>query len=203
VAGLLLLTPWLLAVGQGAEQLSGAALVKTLQQGGYVLVMRHGATHADQADMDPWNLDNVAKQRQLNDTGRGQAKEIGAIIRKLKIPIASVTTSKFFRAQETGQLLEVGTVQTSLDISEGGLVVPPVENSRRTKALQALLATAPAAGQNTLLISHKPNIVDAIGKEVFDAREGECFVIKPDGAGRFTLVARIKADEWKTLVVGP
>jgi hypothetical protein len=26
-------------------------------------VFRHGATHADQADTDPLNLDNVAKQR--------------------------------------------------------------------------------------------------------------------------------------------
>src|SRR4029453_2312744 len=41
-----------------------------LRSGGYVIVVRHGATHPDQADTDPLNLDNVAKQRQLNDKGR-------------------------------------------------------------------------------------------------------------------------------------
>ena len=43
--------------------------VKALQGGGHVIVFRHGATHADQADTDPLNIGNVAQQRQLNDQG--------------------------------------------------------------------------------------------------------------------------------------
>src|ERR1043165_2293633 len=54
--------------------------VKALQDGGYVIVFRHGATHADQADTDPLNIANVAKQRQLNDQGRALAREIGEAI---------------------------------------------------------------------------------------------------------------------------
>jgi broad specificity phosphatase PhoE len=48
-----------------------------LRAGGYVVVFRHGATHTDQADTDPLNLDNVAKQRPLNDKGRADAKTVG------------------------------------------------------------------------------------------------------------------------------
>ena len=44
--------------------------MKALRGGGHVIVFRHGATHADQADTDPLNITNVAKQRQLNDQGR-------------------------------------------------------------------------------------------------------------------------------------
>jgi hypothetical protein len=58
---------------------SGALLddmVKALRGGGYVIVVRHGATHADQADTDPLNLDNVGKQRQLNDKGRADARAV-------------------------------------------------------------------------------------------------------------------------------
>ena len=47
--------------------------ISALRDGGYVIVFRHGATHPDQADTDPLNTDNVAKQRQLNDDGRALA----------------------------------------------------------------------------------------------------------------------------------
>ena len=48
--------------------------VKALRGGGHVIVFRHGATHQDQADTDPLNIANVAKQRQLNDQGRALAR---------------------------------------------------------------------------------------------------------------------------------
>jgi hypothetical protein len=53
----------------GQSSPSGAEVLDLLR-GGYVIVLRHGATHNDQADTDPLNLDNVAKQRWLNDKGR-------------------------------------------------------------------------------------------------------------------------------------
>src|SRR5262252_4656047 len=51
--------------------------INALRDGGYVIVFRHGATYQDQADTDPLNPSNVAKQRQLNDDGRALAKSIG------------------------------------------------------------------------------------------------------------------------------
>ena len=75
--------------------------VKALRGGRHVIVFRHGATHADQADTDPLNITNVAKQRQLNDQGRALARAIGESIRKLNIPVGQVVTSQFNRAVET------------------------------------------------------------------------------------------------------
>jgi phosphohistidine phosphatase SixA len=181
----------------------GAALVKALRQGGYVLVMRHTATHDDQADTDPLHFDNIAQQRHLNDEGRAQARSIGEAIRRLGIPIASVTTSLFFRTQETGKLLNVAPVTTSIDLTEGCFVISPRENQRRMQAMLAMLATMPAAGKNVVLVSHKPNIVEVFGHGVLDAQEGESFIVQPDGAGNFELVARIKAEEWKSLTAAP
>jgi hypothetical protein len=57
-----------------AQVASVDEILSKLRGGGYVIVLRHGATHADQADTDPLNLDNVAKQRQLNDKGRADAR---------------------------------------------------------------------------------------------------------------------------------
>src|ERR1700716_4157913 len=75
-----------------------ADAISALRQGGHVIVFRHGATYADQADTDPLNLTNVAKQRQLNDDGRALAKSIGESMHKLKIPVGQVHTSLFQRA---------------------------------------------------------------------------------------------------------
>lgn len=173
--------------------------INALRQGGHVIVFRHGATHSDQADTDPLNLGNVAKQRQLNDEGRALAKSIGESMRKLRIPVGQVQTSMFQRAVDTGSLLGFGDVKSSPDISEGGLVVPPTENNRRTAAFRKLAGEKPPAGTNTVIVSHKPNIMDAFGKDWFDIREGEASVFEPDGKGGYKLVARILASEWSKL----
>jgi broad specificity phosphatase PhoE len=103
-------------------------------------VFRHGATHADQADTDPLNLDNVAKQRQLNDKGRADAKEVGEVIRAAGVPIGKSLSSRFYRAVETARLLG--------------------------------------------------------GKDWFEVREGEASIFKPDGNGKYSLVARVQIGQW-------
>src|SRR5204863_3127256 len=108
-------------------------------------------------------------------------------------------TSQFFRAQETGKLLGFGDVVTTPDMTEGGLVVSPNENNRRAAAFKKLAATAPPAGSNVVLVSHKPNIMDAFGKDWFDVREGESSIFRPDGKGGFTLVGRVLAADWARL----
>jgi phosphohistidine phosphatase SixA len=190
-------TFWLLsATEQGAR--AQAEWINAVRQGGYVIVFRHGATHQDQADTDPLNPKNVAQQRQLNEAGRAKAKEIGEAFRKLRIPVGQVQSSVFNRAVETGTLMGLGEVTSSLDLAEGGLVVTPVENNRRAQALRKLAATVPPAGTNIVVVTHKPNILDAFGKDWFDVREGEASVFQPGGGG-YKLIVRVQADEWGKL----
>ena len=113
-----------------------AEWINALRQGGYVIIFRHGATHNDQADTDPLNPDNVAKQRQLNDAGRAKHKEIGEVFRKLQIKVSAVQTSKFYRAIETGKLMFPDlTPQPSIDLAEVGQVNTPIENNRRRSCI--------------------------------------------------------------------
>ena len=175
------------------------AWVAALRDGGYVIVLRHGATYTDQADTNPLDPKDTAHQRQLNDAGRAAAKSMGDALRTLKIPVGKVQTSQFQRAVETGTLLGVGEVSSTADLAEGGLVVTPNENNRRTAALRTLAATPPPAGTNIVLVTHKPNIVDAFGKDWFDVREGEASIFRPDGKGSFTVVARVQVAEWAPL----
>ena len=171
------------------------AVLKLLGAGGYVIVFRHGATHADQADTDPLNLDDVAKQRQLNDTGRADAKAVGEVFKAAGIPIGKSYSSRFQRAVETARLIGGKEPQTTLDITEGGLVVSPNENNRRTQALRALVATPPDPGTNTLIVTHKPNILDAFGKDWFEITEGEASIFKPAN-GKYVMVARVQIIQW-------
>jgi phosphohistidine phosphatase SixA len=179
-----------------AQTVDMQALVSAMKQGGYVIVMRHGATNRDQADTDPLNLDNIAKQRLLSEQGRRVATQVGEAFKKLGIPLGRVYTSKFNRAVETGRLMSGGDVTSTLDVTEGGLVVTPIENDRRAEALKKMAGAVPEAGKNTLIVTHKPNILDAFGKDWFDVKEGEASIFRPDGSGKAIPVARVQAVDW-------
>jgi broad specificity phosphatase PhoE len=175
-----------------------ADIMRALRTGGHVIVVRHGATHADQADTDPLNPDNVAKQRHLNERGREQARGVGEALKAAHVPIGKSYSSRFQRAVETARLIGGKEPQAILDVTEGGLVVTPAENNRRAQALRALAATVPDPGTNTLIVTHKPNIMDAFGKDWFEVREGEASIFRPDGSGKYTLVGRVRIDEWES-----
>jgi phosphohistidine phosphatase SixA len=184
------------AAAAGAQTPEMKSLVARLKEGGYVIVFRHGATNRDQADTDPLNPRNIARQRLLSAKGREVAQQVGAAYQKLGIPLGDVYTSVFNRAVETGKLVSGHDVVATLDVTEGGLVVTPIENDRRAEALKKMAGTAPAPGKNTLIVTHKPNILDAFGKDWFDVKEGEASVFRPDGSGKPVLVGRAQAVDW-------
>jgi broad specificity phosphatase PhoE len=170
-------------------------IVKALRAGGFVIVVRHGATFPDQADTDPLNFDNIAAQRNLNDKGNALAKAFGDAIRQARVSVGKVYTSNYNRAYETAVIAGFKDIEKTADITEGGLVVSPNENNRRVDAFHKLLGTAPTPGTNTILITHKPNIVDALGKDWFDVREGEATIFRPEN-GSYKLIARVQMEDW-------
>src|SRR5262245_13096542 len=178
------------------SQRSDGELAGTLRAGGLVIVIRHGATNEDQADTDPLNPDNIAKQRRLSAKGEEAARALGQALKQIGVPVGTVITSQFDRAYQTAKLAGLDQAQKSVDVTEGGLVVSPNENKRRTTALRKLASTLPMAGTNTVIITHKPNIIDAFGKDWFEVREGEATLFRPDGS-EFQVVARLQMDEWQ------
>jgi phosphohistidine phosphatase SixA len=146
----------------------------------------------------PFHPDNIAAQRNLNDKGKALAKAFGEALRQIGAPVGKVYTSLFNRAYETGVLAGFTDIEKTADITEGGLVVSPNENNRRAEALRKMLGVAPMAGTNTVIITHKPNIVDALGKDWFDVKEGEASIFRPEN-GIYHLVARVQMDEWPRL----
>ena len=77
---------------------------------------------------------------------------------------------------------------------------------RRTRPIGAprrfasSLAQRPPADNNVVIVTHKPNIVDAFGQDWANVSEGEASVFEPDGNGGYRLIARVQASEWSRLV---
>jgi broad specificity phosphatase PhoE len=188
----------LLTIAAPAATPTDQEIVAALRAGGLVILVRHGATFPDQADTDPLNFDNIGAQRNLNDKGKALAKTFGDSLRDVGVPVGKVYTSKYNRAYETAMVAGFKDIEKTPDLTEGGLIVSPNENSRRAEALRKMLATEPTAGANTVLITHQPNIIAALGKDWFDVKEGEASLFRPEN-GSYRLVARVQMDEWSRI----
>jgi phosphohistidine phosphatase SixA len=185
-----------------AQDLRGEALVKTLQKGGYVIVMRHASSPREAPDKQSANPDNTKPERQLDEAGRKTAIAMGQAIRDLKIPIGSVLSSPTYRALETVRLAQFGVPQTFAELGDNG---QSMQGGTAAQAawLQQQVTRFPA-GTNTILVTHFPNITGAFPQWSSGLADGEALIIGPDGKGPegkggAKLVTRIKIEEWPLL----
>ena len=177
------------------ESLAGAALLQALKGGGLILYFRHTSTDFGQNDDAMSGYEECARQRNLTDRGRDEARRIGEAIRRLEVPIGEVLASPFCRTRETAQLIfGRATVATAV---RGGPSRP--EGGDRYDELRTLLATPPRAGSNLAIASHG-NPFFAVANLAYLA-EGEAAVIRPLGGQGFRVVARIPKDGWDALAV--
>lgn len=171
--------------------LAGPALVAALRGGGYTLYFRHTATDFSQNDAAMTGYEDCAKQRNLTELGRTQARAIGASVRAMKLPIGEVLASPYCRTMETGRLI-FGRAEASTDArgnrGSGGQM--------DYAGLVKVLSTAPRAGTLRAIASHG-NPFRAIAGLPYLA-EGEAAVVKPLG-NDFAIVARIRVDGWESL----
>ena len=186
---LALLSLVLLASAATAEP--PAEVVAQLRQGGYVLFLRHASTDFSQDDSRMTSFEDCATQRNLTDKGRAEARALGEHVKRLKIPIGEVLASPFCRTMETARLA-FGKARATNDVRGGPL---SADDPKRYEPLRRLLGTKPAAGTNTVLSSHG-NPFRAVAGPPYLA-EGEVAVVRPEGGERFTVVARLRLEDWQ------
>jgi phosphohistidine phosphatase SixA len=190
----------------GATAADISELVGLLRQGGYVLVIRHVATDDSQKDVYPFVFDDMKKQRQLSDQGRQVARQMGAAIKALNIPLGDIYTSKLNRAIETGSLLSGARTIQVAELTDSGagsaaaMSNPNGANAKIGKAIRGLANKVPKPGTNIVLVTHKTNIADAFGKSIGDVKVGEALIYKPDVSGMPTLVGRVQSADWTAQV---
>ncbi|ALP54314.1 hypothetical protein Tel_14825 [Candidatus Tenderia electrophaga] len=152
------------------------ALIKLIQQGGYVIYFRHAATDHDQFDLDRSMLDDCSTQRNLDALGRRQAEAIGEGFKRLRIPVGKILASPWCRAKDTA-MMAFGRVETTEDLSFS-ISKGKQETDRLAHALRKMLRETPSPRSNTVLIAHTSNLKEATG--IWPKPEGAMAVFKPD-----------------------
>jgi phosphohistidine phosphatase SixA len=177
-----------------AQDLHGEALVKALQKGGYVLVMRHASSPREVPDKQTANTDNTMPERQLDKSGRESAIAMGKALRDLRIPIGNVLSSPTYRALETVRLAQFGTPHTSAELGDNG---QSMQGGTPAQAawLQKQVARFPPT-TNTIIVTHLPNIAGAFPQVASGLADGEALIFGADSNGRAILVARVRIEEW-------
>ena len=183
----------LLAAAAPAQTLSGAPLLSALRAGGLVIYFRHASTDFGQNDEQMSGYEDCAKQRNLTERGRDEARQIGASIEQLKLPIGDVLASPFCRTLETARLI-FGRAVASTAV-RGGPARP--ETADRYAELRALLSTPWAQATDRVIVSHGNPFNAVVGPPYL--AEGEAAVIRPLGKEGFVVVARIPKDGWDSL----
>ena len=188
------------ASAQSEGGLSGGTLVQALRQGGYNIYFRHAATDWSQSDRvreaGDWLSCDPERIRQLSDEGRQTAREVGDAIRALGIPVGQVLASPYCRTVETAKLMNLGPVETTTDVMNMRVAEYFGGRDAIVKTARARLATRPVAGTNTVIVAHGNVARDST--PVYPG-EAEGVVFKPDGAGTFSVVARVSPAMWREL----
>lgn len=184
----------------GMILLAGAAhaqTLKALQQGGYVIVMRHASSPREVPVKETANSDNVNRERQLDVEGRASATAMGQALRDLKIPIGEVLTSPTYRALETVKYAKLGDPKAFVELGDNG---QSMQGGTPAQAawLQKRVTHFPT-GSNTIIVTHFPNLTAAFPQMAAGVADGESLVFGPDGKGGATLIARVKIEDWSKL----
>lgn len=100
---------------------------------------------------------------------------------------------------QTVKLAQLGQPTTCEELGDGGQSMQADKSDARTTWLKAKSAVPPAPHENTLIVTHYPNIVEAYPEGTEGLGDGEALILHPDGHGSAALVARVKIDEWASL----
>ena len=181
-------------VGDTSPKLSGPALIAELQKGGFVIYFRHGITsNSGEKDVADADLADCALQRNLSDAGQAQTRAIGAAFKTLRIPIGTVHASPYCRCLDTarnifGKAVESKALHFAIHLRH-------LDRTRVTHELLDGLATRPAPGTNTAMVSHTANLQEAVG--IWPKPEGVAHIFKPSGDGNFSYVGVMQPGAWQ------
>lgn len=144
---------------------------QALRQPGTVAIMRH-AIAPGTGDPANFELGDCSTQRNLDDRGRQQARDIGAAFRERGIEVDRVLTSQWCRSRDTAELLGLAPVED----------FPPLNSFFRdrsardvqTRKTRNFLAQLPDS-ERVVLVTHQVNITALTGEF---ASSGEVIIIE-------------------------
>lgn len=166
------------------ESPRGREVVESLRQGGHVLFFRHADTVGMPCDRS-FRVGDRDGQRNISETGRAQARAIGAALRVLGIPVADpVLAGPVFRARDTAEEAFGAARVRVVD----GLLADDYSGARLDWVLaehRRYVSEAVPAGTNRVLVGHRTPAIMVLGPTVGGRAlpEGAAIVLRPRPSG--------------------
>lgn len=190
---LLLLSLPLLAYA--GEKKSSADLIHLLQNGGYVVYLRHGATDHDQSDEDLTDLRDCRQQRNLSQQGKDASRQLGRAFKWLDIKLDKIISSPYCRCVDTA-LHAFNRVQIDNNM-RASFASNKADSDMLNSFLRVQLSQMPMPKHNTLLVGHTANLREVTA--VWAKPEGVMHIFRPLGIRGFQHLGHIEPDEWNTV----
>ena len=130
---------------------------------GHILFIRH-ALAPGFGDPNHFQLRRCDTQRNLDEQGRNQARNLGKLLKNSGIPFDQVYSSQWCRCLETAELLNLGPV-----IEEPGLnsFFQGIVNQEETLSrLREKIKEIQTAGERVIMVTHYVTISAITGKAV-------------------------------------
>ena len=173
----------LLALGLPAAASANPGLLEQLRAGGRIILLRHARTVPGTGDPPGFRLEDCATQRNLSEGGQAQARAIGEALRRERVPVDRVLSSRWCRCLDTARLLGLGKVEPFEPLNS--FFEERGQQEAQTRAVRERMAAWRGPG-NLMMVTHQVNITAA--SRVYPA-SGEAVVMEPGGAvlGRLKL----------------
>ena len=170
------------AAASAAEQ---SEVIDRLKAGGHILMIRHALAPGN-GDPPNFKIGDCATQRNLDDTGRNQARSIGVWLRNNGVTSARVYSSQWCRCLETARLLNLGPVQELAALNS--FYERAQDREPNLRALNDFISQQPVLGELIILVTHFVTIADIAGTGV---SSGGGALLKLNADAPYTVVGRI------------
>lgn len=150
---------------------------------GYVLLIRH-ALAPGSGDPVNFKVNDCSTQRNLSEQGRVEAKEIGEWLARREVKIFRVESSRWCRAKETAQILNIGKVylNKNLDSLLGESDLP---NHKQTVNIKKRIVNHRNTSGLLVFVGHFVNFQAAVGASL---DSGEGVLVKANAKGEIKIV---------------
>jgi phosphohistidine phosphatase SixA len=155
---------------------------------GYVLLLRHSYAPGV-GDPANFKLDDCSTQRNLSQEGRDDAREIGEWLKRREIKIARVESSRWCRAKETAELLNIGKVRLNRNLDSLFQESDLLNHPQTLKARKQIRDYRNKRGL-LVLVGHYVNIAALTSAGV---NSGEGVLVRADSKGVIKVVGSTPA----------
>ncbi len=146
---------------------------------GYVLLMRH-ALAPGIGDPENFNVNDCSTQRNLSEQGRQDARDIGTWLQRREVKIFRVESSRWCRAKETAQLLNIGMVRPNKNLDSLFRATDPLASPQTANIRKRIIDHRKVRGL-LVMVGHSVNIQALTG---ISLESGEGVLVRATSQGK-------------------